>query len=108
MANVDFFSIEIMKDPNLIGYIVIYSGKDTCRGEAQAHAERMKDYLMQVRRVPWDKVMWRDVGRFSGKGLDVLHVVLQREQLADATVQYQYEAPPKGHTIPECRRRTRK
>src|SRR5882672_157977 len=36
MAYLDNFAIELMHDPNLIGYILVYSGADSCRGESRS------------------------------------------------------------------------
>ncbi len=101
MAYLDFFSIHIMNDPHLIGYILIYSGEDSCPGEAEARALRMKDYLMQVRGVPWDKVMWRHAGRYQGKGVEVFHLGIPKDKLAE--IKFPYEPPPNGHVMPKCR-----
>ena len=101
MAYLDNFAIQITNDPNLIGYILIYSGEDSCRGEAEARALRMKDYLMQVRGVPWDKVMWKHAGRYQGKGVEVFHLGIPKGKLAE--INFPYEPPPNGHTMPKCR-----
>jgi len=52
LAHLDNFCIQVMNDPNLIGYILIYSGEDSCREEAQARAMRIKKYMMKVRGIP--------------------------------------------------------
>ena len=100
MAYLDNFAIQIMQDLNLIGYILIYSGEDSCRGEAEARALRMKDYLMQVRGVPWDKIMWKHAGRYQGKGVEVFHLGIPKGKLAE--INFPYEPPPNGHIIPKC------
>jgi hypothetical protein len=105
MAHLDNFSIQIMNDPNLIGYILIYSGEDSCRGEAQARAVRMKNYMIGLRGVPWNKVMWRDGGRYRGKGLEIFHLGLPKDKLGETT--FPYEPPAPGQLIRECKRKKR-
>jgi hypothetical protein len=106
-AQMDNFAIQILNDPNLIGYILIYSGANSCRGEAQARALRIKKYLMNVRGVPWDRVMWKDAGRYRDKGLDIFFLGFERgiARFPD----FPYEPPPQGHAIRDCRvKRTRR
>ena len=103
MAFLDNFAIQIMNDPNLIGYILIYSGEDSCREEAQARALRMKKYMMEVRGVPWNRVMWRDAGRYHGKGLEILHLGVPRDKMA--AVRFAYQPPAPGQIIRECKRK---
>ena len=102
-AQIDNFAIQIMHDPNLIGYILIYSGADSCRGEAQARALRIKNYIVKVRGVPWNRVMWKDGGRYTGEGLDIFHLGFDRTVVRFPD--FSYEPPPQGHVIPECRRK---
>jgi hypothetical protein len=100
-AQIDNFAIQIMHDPNLVGYILIYSGADSCRGEAQARALRIKNYMVKVRAVPWNRVMWKDAGRYTGKGLEIFHLGFDRTVVRFP--EFPYEPPPKGHMIPRCR-----
>src|SRR5687768_15744126 len=37
-ARLDNFAIQLMNDPNLIGYLYVQAGRLSCRGEAQARA----------------------------------------------------------------------
>ena len=39
-ARLDNFAIQLMHDPNQIGYLYVRSGRVSCRGEAQARAVR--------------------------------------------------------------------
>ena len=103
MAYLDNFSIQIMNEPNLIGYILIYSGKDSCREEARARALRMKKYMVEVRGVPWNRVMWRDAGRYRGNGLEIFHLGLPRDKMA--AVRFSYEPPAQGQVIRDCKRK---
>src|SRR5437762_1235633 len=88
MAILDNFVVQIMNDSDLIGYILIYSGEDSCRDEAQARALRMKKYMTNVRGVPWNRVMWKHGGRFKGKGLEIFHLGVERKGLASFDFPY--------------------
>jgi hypothetical protein len=61
-ARLDNFAVQLMMKPDLIGYFLVRVGKQSCRDKAQAHALRAKHYLMNVRNIPWNRVMWRDTG----------------------------------------------
>ena len=61
-ARLDNFAIQLMNDPNQIGYYYVVVGKESCKGEAQARAVRAKNYLIKVRHVDWATVVWRDIG----------------------------------------------
>ena len=89
-----------MNDPDLIGYILIYSGEDSCRDEAQVRALKLKKYMMDVRGVRWNRVMWKSAGRYRGKGLEIFHLGFGREGLAK--VSFPYEPPAPGYIISDC------
>jgi len=101
MAILDNFVVQIMNDSDLIGYILIYSGEDSCRDEAQARALRMKKYMANVRGVPLNRVMWKHGGRFKGKGLEIFHLGVERKGLA--SFDFPYEPPAPGQIIRACR-----
>lgn len=61
-ARLDNFAIELMDDPNSIGYYYIMVGKESCSGEGQARAIRAKDYMTKVRHADWSRIIWRDIG----------------------------------------------
>jgi hypothetical protein len=103
LAHLDNFCIQIMNNPDLIGYILIYSGEDSCREEAQARAMRMKKYMMKVRGIQWDRVMWRDGGRYRGEGLEIFLLGIPRDKLP--TTDFQYEPPAVGKVIRPCKRK---
>jgi hypothetical protein len=58
-ARLDNFAIQLMNEPDLIGYIFVYDGNDICAGEAQARAMRAKRYVVEHRGVKWNRVIWR-------------------------------------------------
>ena len=61
-ARLDNFTIQLMNEPNQIGYIYAQAGSVSCKGEAQARAVRAKKYMTEIRDVPWDRIIWRDIG----------------------------------------------
>ena len=100
MAYLDNFAIQLMHDENLIGYILVYSGADSCHGEAEAHVLRMMKYLRETRGVPWNRVMWKHAGRYTGQGIEVFHLGVPRSGVAK--INFPYEPAPAGHIIPRC------
>jgi len=61
----DSFAIAITQSPDWVGQIIIYAGRKACAGEAQARAMRMKNYLVERRNVPPDRIIWRDAGHLE-------------------------------------------
>ena len=97
----DNFAIQIVNNPQAIGYILIYSGEDSCSGEAEARAIQIKQYLM-VRGVPWNRAMWQHGGRYRGDGLRIHTVPIPRAGLVRDFRRNLYEPPPEGHRIKPC------
>ena len=48
-ARLDNFGIEMQNDPSATAFVIIYPGKSGKRGEVQAHAARIIDYLVNSR-----------------------------------------------------------
>ncbi len=65
-ARLDNFAIQLQKDENLVGYIVVFDAVGGCPGEAQARAIRAKRYLVEYRGVAWNRVIWRRDGYLDG------------------------------------------
>ena len=61
-ARLDNFAIQLMNQPNTIGYLYVRAGSVSCKGEAQAHAVRAKNYMTKVRNADWNRIIWRDIG----------------------------------------------
>src|SRR5689334_18220314 len=61
-ARLDNFAIQLMNEPNQVGYIIVNVGLVSCKGEAQARALRAKNYMVRVREVPESRIIWRDIG----------------------------------------------
>ncbi|HVG28554.1 MAG TPA: hypothetical protein VM864_02435 [Pyrinomonadaceae bacterium] len=74
-ARLDNFAVELRHDPNLVGYIVVYSGRRSCFGEAKRRALRAKEYLVRTRDIPESRIRWMDGGY-----QEELRVILQPSQ----------------------------
>jgi hypothetical protein len=61
-ARLDNFAIQLMHERDQIGYVIVNAGLVSCAGEAQARAVRAKNYMVKVRGVPPDRIVWRDIG----------------------------------------------
>jgi hypothetical protein len=62
MARLDNVSIQLQKEPGVVAHFIVYGGRRSCAGEAQARARRAKDYLVNARGESFDRVIWRDGG----------------------------------------------
>ena len=99
-ARLDNFAIQLTIFPNTTGYFLIRAGKSSCKGEAQAHGIRAKNYLMNVRHIPWNRVIWSDKG--YGDEFQVTIWLVPREY--PFSIDEYYPATPQ-HVIRNCRRR---
>lgn len=61
-ARLDNFAIQLLNEPNQIGYIIVNVDLVSCKGEAQSRAARAKRYMVHVRGVPENRIIWRDIG----------------------------------------------
>ena len=62
-ARLDNFAIQLsLQDWTGAGAILIFDKSGGCPGEAQARAIRTKRYLVEYRRIPWNRVFWRREG----------------------------------------------
>jgi hypothetical protein len=61
-ARLDNFAIQLMNNPNNIGYLYVRAGRLSCKGEAQARAVRAKNYMTKVRHSDSNQIIWRDIG----------------------------------------------
>jgi hypothetical protein len=100
-ARLDNFAIQLLNNPDDIGYIFVYDGKDVCEGEAHARAIRARKYVVEHRKVSWNRVMWRYDG-YAGE----FSIVLQP---ASRTIHVEYPflgpfryVPPKQHVTRHC------
>lgn len=61
-ARLDNFAIELQNDPGAQGYIIAYSGRRARANEAQARADRAKDYLVNTRGIDAGRIVTLDGG----------------------------------------------
>jgi hypothetical protein len=65
-ARLDNFAVQLLNEnPTTLGHIIVYDGQRACRGEAVARAMRAKKYLVEYRKVPADRIVWRWGGYVS-------------------------------------------
>jgi hypothetical protein len=103
-ARLDNFAIQILQDPDYIGYIYVNAGREACKDEAQKRAVRAKKYLVDVRKVPLDRVVWKDIG--YDDEAEVVFYLFNRNKPIPYNPEYQ---PAKeGQIIKDCSVKTRK
>lgn len=61
-VRLDNFAIQLQKEANLKGYIIAYGGQRSYAGQAQARAERAKNYLVKTRRINAKRIVAVDGG----------------------------------------------
>lgn len=61
-ARLDNFAIELQNDPGAQGYIIAYGGRKARVNEAQARADRAKDYLVNTRQIDAGRIVTVDGG----------------------------------------------
>ncbi|HKG58900.1 MAG TPA: hypothetical protein VKB05_03900 [Pyrinomonadaceae bacterium] len=88
--------------PKTTGYFLVRVGKSSCKREAQNHALRARNYLMNVRHIPWNRVIWRDTG--YGDDFQVTMWIVPHGYPFFALA-FEYDAPTPHHIIRNCRRR---
>ena len=97
-ARIDNFTIQLTHDPNYVGYIYVNAGLVSCKGEAQAHAMRIKNYMTRVRNAPWDRIIWRDIG--YAHSFEVSFWIGSREK--GPMYVPEYERASEKHVIKDC------
>jgi len=60
-VHLDNFAIALRQNPNWIGYIVVYAGSESCRGEALYRANRAKRWVLR-QGISADRIRIRDGG----------------------------------------------
>ena len=61
-ARLDNFAETVQDEPGAQGYLLCYGGRRGRRGEAQARCDRAKDYLVDMRGLPAERVVALDAG----------------------------------------------
>ena len=98
MARLDNFAIALLQDPNLIGYIIVYDGRPSCREEAIARAIRARNYVINHRGVEWNRVVWR-----YGGHREELTVMLQPMFRGGPEIQPTPSVAPEDNKVEDCR-----
>ena len=102
-ARLDNFAIQVTNESDSIGYIFVYDGENVCVGEAQARAVRAKNYIVEYRGVPWNRVIWRHDG-YAGE----FRIVLQPASRS-IPIPYPFMGPFKNvltrHVTKNCKAR---
>ena len=61
-GRLDNFAIQLTNDPKVTGYVISYAGKVSGRGEAITLATKARDYLINKRHIPPNRVIAMDGG----------------------------------------------
>ena len=61
-ARLDNYAIQLQNEPGSQGYIIAYAGRRSRAGEAQARADRAKDYLVNTRGIDPGRIVTVDGG----------------------------------------------
>lgn len=61
-VHLDNFAIALQRNPDLIGYIVVYAGRRACFDAAKDRALRAKQYVVKTRGIQESRVKWIDGG----------------------------------------------
>jgi len=95
-ARLDNFAIQVTNEPTATGYFLVNAGKLSCKGEAQEHAFRARNYLMKVRQIPWNRIIWRDTG--YGDEFEVIMWIVPKGAYLD----YEFTPPTAQHIVRNC------
>jgi hypothetical protein len=106
-ARLDNFAIQIQNETDSIGYIFVFDGTDVCEGEAKARAIRARDYVVNYRGVPWNRVMWRYDG-FAGDFQIALQPAARSLKIPDPWKGPFQHIPPINHITEKCDLRLKK
>ncbi len=61
-AHLDGFAFELQSNEHLVGYIIVYAGRQSCVDEAKERALRAKEYLVKTRGIQANRIKWIDGG----------------------------------------------
>ena len=105
-ARLDNFAIQLIHDPQHVGYILVFDVTGGCPGEATARATRAKRYLTQYRKVSWNQVVARREG-YRDLLSTTLLIVPRSEVLPYATLD-STTAPVDGPLTRACKNKLEK
>lgn len=97
MVRLDNFAVELKRDPRLLGYILVFAGKVSCRGSAEAKGDQMKRYLVDKAGISADRIVVKDGGY-----TDIQTYVLLPSPSRTRFASY-YQPATKEHVIEECK-----
>ena len=60
-GRLDNFAIQLQRETEWLGYVVVYAGRESCADEAVTRAVRAKKWL-ERRGVPSNRILWRNGG----------------------------------------------
>jgi hypothetical protein len=100
-ARLDNFAVALMNTPDGIGQIIIYAGRKSCAGTAQARAMRMKKYLVERHNIEWNRVIWHDAGFLEEPY--VVFWLAQRERLLPLPVPRAGTLSPTDAQVINCK-----
>lgn len=103
-ARLDNFAIQLMNEPNQAGYIIVNVGLVSCKGEAQSRAARAKRYMVHVRGVPENRIIWRDIGYRESFEVSLWIVPVGKPPRYDPD----FESASSKHVIKNCVKNVRK
>ena len=106
-ARLDNFAIQLQNEPDAMGYIFVFDGSNVCEGEARARAIRARDYVVNYRGLPWNRVMWRYDG-FSGEFRIALQPMPRSFKPPDPWLGPFQSVPPIKHMTDKCELRLKK
>ena len=70
-AILDNFAIQLLRNKELRGYVVVYADRATKRTEAQRRLRYIKKYLTNVRGVPAKRIIPKEGGRRDEAGVEL-------------------------------------
>ena len=97
-SRLDNFAIQLMNEPNIIGYLYVQVGRVSCRGEAQGRAVRALNYVTRVRGANRNQIIWRDIG--FGDDVETSIWLAPRGKPPMSVPEYQRAT--EGHVIRDC------
>lgn len=98
-ARLSNLAVHLLNNPDQVGYIDVQVGLVSCDREAMRHALKAKRYLTDVRKVPSNRVVWRDVG--YGESFEVTYWMVP---LGKSPMRvYEYMKARHNHRVTHCK-----
>lgn len=103
-TELDNVAIQLLKHPEYIAYIYVNAGSKACKGEAEKRAIRAKEYMVKVRGLPADKVVWKDIGYDE----EVKVVIYLFDRMKPIPFNPVYQPAQEGQIINKCSSKLKK